>query len=119
MRALLAGLLVLTLAAAPAEAAQVVLKDGRVVSGALEVDGAGLTVTGAGLTVTGADGKPQTLAFSQVQAVSLDDQPIAPVAKPAESKLLNNDWLVWTAVGANVVTMAVGLVMIYRAASGK
>lgn len=112
MRALLAGLLVLTLAAAPAEAAQVVLKDGRVVSGALEVDGAGLTVTGA-------DGKPQTLAFSQVQAISLDDQPIAPVAKPAESKLLNNDWLVWTAVGANVVTMAVGLVMIYRAASGK
>ena len=112
MRALMAGILVLALAAAPAEAAQVLLKDGRLVSGALKVDAVGLTVTGA-------DGKPQTLAFSQVQAIALDDQPLAPMAQPAESKLLDNDWLVWTAVGANVATMVVGAVMIYRVATGK
>jgi hypothetical protein len=112
MRTLLAAVLALVLTAAPAQAAQVVLKDGRVVTGAIKVEGAGLVVTGA-------DGKLQTVPFATVQAISLDDQPVA-TARPAEaSKLLDNDWLVWTAVGANVATMVVGAVMLYRAATAR
>jgi hypothetical protein len=113
MRALVAALVGLALLAAPAEAAQVVLKDGRVLTGTLKV-------VGPGLIVTGADGKPQTIAFAAVQGISLDDQPVAPAARPAaSSKLLDNDWLVWTAVGANVVAIVVGVVMVYRAAGAK
>ncbi|MDB5096566.1 MAG: hypothetical protein JWM80_987 [Cyanobacteria bacterium RYN_339] len=113
MRLLLATVLAFTLLAAPAQAAQVVLKDGRVLTGAVKVEGAGLVLTGP-------DGKTQLVAFGLVQGISLDDQPVAPEPRPAAaSKLFDNDWLVWTAIGANVATMVVGGIMLYRAATAK
>ena len=94
---------------APAEAAQVLLKDGRVVTGHL-------AVAGPGLAVTEADGKVESFPYSQIQAVSLDDQPI--VAQPhdaGESKLFDNDVVVWTAVGANIALMVLAGIALYHA----
>ena len=111
MRPLIVAILGLSLAAAPAEGAQIVLKDGHTLNGAVAVDGVGLKVTGA-------DGKVQLVPFAAVQGISLDEQPL--FAQPhgvEESKFFNNDWLVWTAIGANVATMVLGGVMLYRAAT--
>lgn len=94
---------------APAEAAQVFLKDGRQLSGHLKVDGSGVSVTDA-------EGKTETLPYGAIQGISLDDQPLdRPPHDVPHSRYFDNDWLVWSAVGANVATMVLALVAIYRA----
>ena len=110
IRPLLSALLVLALAA-PAEAAQVLLKDGHVVTGRIAVDGPGLAVTGD-------DGKTERYPYTAIQAVSLDDQPVlAPRHDLAASKFFDSDVLLWSVVGANVATMVLAAIAIYRTAN--
>jgi hypothetical protein len=110
-RLLLAALLAFALAA-PAEAALVYTRDGRTLEGDIRVEGAGLALRGA-------DGKVQTLPYDQILGISLDDQPLFPPPRRAEeSKYLNNDLLVWTAVGANLAAMCLAGLAIWRATNG-
>lgn len=109
MRFLLIAALLVALLPLPAEAHQVVLKDGRTFDGAIRIEGEGVTITTA-------DGKVESIPYAAVHGIALDGQPVYSTARNVEgSKLLNNDWLLWTAVGANVATMVVAGVMMYRA----
>lgn len=96
----------------PADAAEVVLKDGRALTGQLKVEGPGITVTSA-------DGHVETIPYASIQGISLDDEPLE--TKPHDlghSKFFDNDVLVWAIVGANVATMVLAAVTIYRASAG-
>jgi hypothetical protein len=95
----------------PAEAAQVILKNGRLVSGVLRV-------APAGVTVTAADGKVEVLPYASIAGISLDDEPLyVPARAPEAPKLGQDNVLVWAMLATNVVTMLLAGLALYRAAS--
>lgn len=110
-RLLMAALLVAAFAA-PAKAAIVYTKDGKVLNGEIRVDGPGITIRSS-------DGKLQNVLYDQVLGVSFDGQPLFPAPRRAEeSKYLNNDLLVWSVVGANLAAMCLAGMAIWRATNG-
>lgn len=94
MRNVLLSLALVASLAVPAEAAIVYTKDGRTLSGAI-------TVEETQLVVTPAEGEPETIPYSQVQGVSLDDEPLYPAPRP-----MSPEWGVWAGVATNVVAIA-------------
>ena len=97
--------------AAPADAAIVYAKDGRSIEGALRVDPGGLAVT--------TDGKTVLVPYDQVAGVSLDGVPLFPPPRRLEeSSLLNNEWLMWAVVAANVAAAVTAGIAVYRTTTG-
>lgn len=94
MRRLIAATLLLPLFAAPAMAEVVTLKDGTQLHGALSVTAESLMLR--------ADGKEQPVPYASVAAVSLDDKPVYAAPSPWEG----HEWLAWSAIGADVVAIA-------------
>jgi hypothetical protein len=93
--------------ALPAEAHVVYFKDGTSIRGTVSVKDANLTVRGGGTELT--------FPLDSVRAVSFSDEPIAYEQRRVEdSKLLNNDLVLWTAIGVNVVAMAALLVTAFK-----
>lgn len=106
----LVAALTMTAFAPPAEAAIVYTRDGKVTHGALHVAGRGLVVTVEGRTVT--------IPYDQVLGISMDGQALFPAPQRAEeSKVLNNDWVLWTLVLANVATVVAAGFTVYRLAT--
>ena len=94
MRNVLLSLALVASLAVPAEAAIVYTKDGRTLSGTI-------TVEETQLVVTPAEGEPEQIPYSQVQGVSLDDEPLYPAPRP-----MSPEWGVWAGVATNVVAIA-------------
>ncbi|MDB5096565.1 MAG: hypothetical protein JWM80_986 [Cyanobacteria bacterium RYN_339] len=93
--------------ALPAEAHVVYFKDGTSIRGTVTVTAANLSVKGGGTELT--------FPLDSVRAVSFSDEPIAYEQRRLEdSKFLNNDVVLWTAIGVNVVAMAALLVTVFK-----
>lgn len=98
--------LVLTLAA-PASAHIVYFKDGTTVRGAVSIKEGSLIVKG--------DDTELTFPLDSVRSVSFSDEPIVYEQRRLEdTHYFNSDWLLWTAVGVNVLAIAAAAVMIAR-----
>ena len=111
LHAVLAAVMV-TAAAAPADASLVYTRDGRVLDGDIRVEGPGLAVRTK-------DGKVQVVAYEQVLGISLDGMQLFPAPRRLEeSKYLNNDLLVWSVVGANLAAMALAAMAIWKTTNG-
>lgn len=107
MRLLVSTLAVFLALALPAEAHVVYFKDGTSIQGTVTIKDANLTVKGGGTELT--------FPLDSVRAVSFTDEPIGYEQHRVEdSKLLNNDAVLWTAVGVNVVAMAALLFMAFK-----
>lgn len=110
-RIVLVGTLVAGLLAAPvapAEAALVYTRDGRVFDGKLKVDPTGLVLAMA-------ENRSLLIPYDQIVGISLDGQPIYPPPKRAEeSRLLNSEPLVWALVAANAAAVLTVLVNLMR-----
>lgn len=82
--------------ALPADAHIVYFKDGTVARGQVTIQGSTLLLTGGGAELS--------FPLSTVRAVSFTEEPIAYEQQRVEdSKLLNNEVLIWSWVAANVV----------------
>jgi hypothetical protein len=93
--------------ALPADAAIVYFKDGTVARGAIVVKDASITVKGPGTEMS--------FPLASVRSISFTDEPIAyEQARAEDSKYLNNDALVWTAVAANLVAIAAAAATLLR-----
>ena len=93
--------------ALPAEAHIVYFKDGTAVRGTVKVQGATLTVSGADAELS--------FPLESVRSVSFTDEPIAyEQQRVEESRYFNSPWLIWSAVGVNVLAIATGLVVLSR-----
>ena len=104
---LLAALVAVTLTAAPASAHIVYFKDGTVVRGEVVVKDASITVRGGGAELS--------FPLASVRAISFTDEPIAYAQAPAEeSKALNSDALIWTAVAANLAAVVLAVATALR-----
>jgi hypothetical protein len=100
-------LAVLVAFALPAEAHVVYFKDGTSIRGTVTVKDANLTVKGGGTELT--------FPLDSVRAVSFTDEPIGYEQHRVEdSKFLNNDAVLWTAIGVNVVAMAALLITAFK-----
>lgn len=93
--------------ALPADAAIVYFKDGTVVRGAVAVKDASITVSG--------NGAEMSFPLASVRSISFTDEPIGyEQARAEDSKYLNNDALIWTAVAANLVAIAAAAAALLR-----
>lgn len=108
MKKLLAGLVacLLTLPAAlPADAHIVYFKDGTTVRGAVTIKDGSVVVKGGAVELS--------FPLDSVRSVSFSDEPIVYEQRRVEdSAMFNNDVLLWTAVGVNVLAIATAIVAI-------
>ena len=90
----------------PAQAHIVYFKDGTVVRGEAVVKESSVTIKGAGAEMS--------FPLTTVRAISFTDEPIGYEQLRAEDHPPGGDVLVWTAVAANVVAVAVAVATLLR-----
>jgi hypothetical protein len=108
LRMCLTFAMVFALFPAPADAALVYTRDGRVFDGTLKVESKGLVLVTP-------EKRSLLIPYEQIIGISLDGQPLFPAPRRAEeSKFLNHDGVIWALVASQVVTALVALVMLVR-----
>ena len=89
----------------PAEAHIVYFKDGTAIRGAVTVKDGSLIVKGGGVDLS--------FTLDSVRSVSFSDEPIAYEQHRLEdSRLFNNDLLLWSVVGVNVLVIGIAMLAV-------